>query len=401
MHPGRKRAAVLVLALLAGAARADTGAAPAGSLPAPAETRLYGLGSGRFEVAAAPGEDGRRLARLAEEAWEAWRGPLGLPEQLPVAITVRLSPADRWSFEEPWWKVAGEPGGVVSVWIREGGSEGVERDRRWFTALAEGALHRQAMLLGFGPGRLTVPHWLAAGAAEAALTRENPALFDAWQQEAANLRRQPPLQALLAWTGAQTSPEADPRRLAAYGVWQWLQAEAGRGAGWRQFVAALLGGEAPGAALVGAYAARLGRADAAEIELAWQTHAAWLARARTTPMLDAEESRRRLVEADRIVVAPAAGGGEQVLHLDELWAERRDPFVAEQREARLEWLTANFARIHPFYRNASGSLGRVLLALRDGDQPAWSAARADWSRDLATGAELEQASKALLDGAGR
>ncbi len=394
-----RRAAGLVLAFLAaGMARANTEAAlPAGQLPAPAETRLYGTGSGRFEVAAGPGEDGRRLAWLAEVSWAAWREPLGLPDQLPAAITVRLSPAGQWGFDEPWWKVAGEPGGVVSVWIREGGPAGLERDRRWLIALAEGALHRRAVLLGVSPARLTVPDWLTAGAAEAVLIRENPALFDAWQQAASRALWQPPLPVTLAWAGAQTSPEADPRRLAAFGVWQWLLAESGRTGAWRQFVPALLGGETPGAALVGAYAGRLGRATAAEIELAWQTGAAWLVRARATPLLEVEESRRRLEEADRIVVAAAVGGAEEVLRLGELWAERQDAYVAAEREQRLAWLTANFARIHPFYRNASGSLGRVLLALRDGDAAAWSAALTDWRRDLATGRELEQASKALLD----
>lgn len=391
--------ATLALAVAGGACA--EGETDASAVPPPAEAKVYGLGSGRFVVAAEAGDEGLRLARLAEAAWGAWSGPLGLPDSLPAAITVRLAPVEQWNFKEPWWRVAGEPGGVVSVWIRAGGGAGPDRERRWLAALAEGVSHRRAMLLGIGPERMVIPSWLVVAAAEAALARENPALLDSWRQAALRAGDMPSLRATLEWTGAQESPGSDPRRSAAYGVWQWLQAESGRSGAWSRFLAALLGGATPGSALVGAYPVQLGGVTAAEIELAWQTGVAGQARARALPLLDAEESRRLLEEADRIVALPAAGGEARVLFLGELWRERADAFVAAERQARIDWLAAHFARMHPFYSNAAGSFGRVLLALRAGDERGWLAASAEWRHDFAAGRELERASAELLDAAAK
>jgi hypothetical protein len=57
--------------------------------------------------------------------------------------------------------------------------------------------------------------------------------------------------------------------------------------------------------------------------------------------------------------------------------------------------------VHPFYRNAAGSLGRVWLAQAAGKERAWMQSRAEWREDKAVGRELERASAALLDEATR
>ena len=362
------------------------------------EARAYGLRSGRFVVVAAPGADGLRLARLAEESWEFWRQGLFLPERMSTPVTVRLQPEEGWTVAEPHWRVVVEPGGVITLWLRGGGEPGTARDRRWLTALAASALQRQAVFLGVPADRAAAPDWLALAAAEAALVRMNPALLDAWCQDATRTGRMPPLQALLAWQRAQSSPETDPRRLAAFGAWRWLRANPAGEAGWRKFLGELLSGTSPGSALVRSYGGSFSGADAAEIELAWQVGASAMARTVTVPLMEAEESRLRLEQADRLVAARALDPrAEEVVSLAEQWSTRRDAFVADAREARLAWLESNFARLHPFYRNAGASLGRALVAQRDGDAGAWAAALWDWRRDLAAGRELEAGSRALLD----
>ncbi len=403
MAAGSAALGLMLVALGASQATlAQSGDAP---LPAAADVRAYGLGEGRFEIIAPPGVEGQRLARLAESAWEGWRGSLALPARVRNGVIVRLAPAKSWGFgAEPGWHVAAEPGGVVTVWIRSGGEEGAAQERVWLTGLAAGALQRQAMALGIGPERRTTPPWLALAAAEAELARANPALLDAWRQAVERSGDLPGLRDTLMHEGSAAGgpAEARARRLAAFGVWQWLQAEAGRGPAWRRFVAALLEGTSPGLALVRAYEPQFGRAEAAEIELAWRVGVTAQARLRALPLFEAEESRRLLEQADRIVVlAPAQSPDEQARGLAELWLGRDDPWVATERATRLEWLTGHFTRVHPFYRNAAGSLGRVFIAQAEGDAAGWSRALEDWRRDLNTGLELERASTALLDEATR
>lgn len=399
---------LLALALGCGAARADESIVSSAeeaevprvrSIEAEAGVRAYGLGDGRFLVIAPAGGEGQSLARLSEVAWTVWRDPLGLPAYFTAPITVRLV-TGTWSFPERDWKVLGEAGGVVTLWIRGGGEPNVAQRRRWLTALAEGALYRRAVWLGVELPRLTVPRWLAIAAAEAALIHENPALLDAWQQEVVRGGRLPSLRWTLTGALSPTAQvelvEDTSQRLAAYGAWRWLQQESARSSAWGTFVADLLGGVAPGAALVRAYGPLLGRTEAAEIELAWQVGVAAAARARTLPLLGAAESRARLFDLDRLAVREATGGNERVVLLSELWAERNDDWVISQREVRLRWLTSNHPRIHPFYRNAAGSLGRILSAQRDGQKGDWDLAVEYWREDVASGLGLEQGSRALL-----
>lgn len=191
--------------------------------PAAQEATLYGAGSGRLEVIAEPGPEGRRLAMLSEEAWAVWRDPFGLPDRWPAGVTVRLVPEDKWTVGEPSWRVVGEAAGIVTVWIKGGGEPGVARDRRWLMALAEAVLHRQALLLGVASERLWTPDWLIVGGAEAVLTTGGRvSLLDAWRQEAQRAGRMPTLMSVLTWKGgAQRAQDLrDPRLLASFAAWQ-------------------------------------------------------------------------------------------------------------------------------------------------------------------------------------
>jgi hypothetical protein len=379
-----------MLAALAGVwaavASAREAAEPVIKPPPPSSARLYVAGGGRFEVVAEPGEDGRALARVAESAWPAWRGPLGLPEYLPIAITVRLVPPERWEGAEAGRRISVDPGGVVTVWIRGGGDPDVARERRWLTALAEGVLRRQAIMAGVAPEAAT-PSWLAAGAAEDALIKERPAMLDAWRQSMERAPAVPSLRTVFSWTATGDEAEDAPARMAAYGVWQWLQIEAGRTPAWVEMVAAMLKGKSSGLALVESYPERFARASAAE----------GLARMRTVPLMEAADSRRWLEQIDRVVLRLAGEEQERVANLADLWAGRADPIIAAEREVRLTRLTKNLARVHPFYRNAAGSLGRALVAQSEGKRRAWTEALAEWRDDVALGRELEQASAKLLD----
>lgn len=401
MASGWRLAATLGLAsLLVSVARADDDALPE---PAKPQTiRAYGLGLGRFDVVALPGPDGARLAELAKLGWAQWMGDLGLPSQLTTGITVRLTPAEQWGFVEPHWRVVVEPGGVVSVWLKAGEAAGVERDRRWLAGLAEGALRRLAVLTGVELSDPKAPAWLTAAAAEAVLVGERPALLDAWQARMAGAIRAPSIKELLYWQDAQQVADgAAARRDGAYGLWLWLREGGARTPAWSHLVRALLGGESPGAALARDYA-RLARppSDAKEWELSWETNLTRLKRARATPLLDAGESRRRLEMLARIVaVDTEGGGGEVVLAAGGGWATRGDAWLKGEREARSRLLAAEFNRMHPFYRNAAGSLGRVWQALEKGDEAGWATAEAEWRADMADGAELEAASSRALDAA--
>lgn len=368
--------------------------------PAPSTARLYPAGSGRFDVVAEPGEDARALARLAEAAWPAWRGSLGLPDRMPIAITVRLTPPERWGGGDGGWRVSVEPGGVTTVWIRGGGEPDVARERRWLTALAEGALRRRAVLLGAGADA-AAPRWLAAGAAEDVLIKTRPAMQDAWRQATERAGVAPSLREVFAWDGAAEEAVADRLGAAAYGVWQWLQVESGRTQAWERLVAAILTGKSSGLALVESYPERFARSSAADIELAWSVGAAGLARVRAVPLMEAAESRRWLEQADRVVLRLVGEERERAVSLSDLWAGRGDAFIEAQRQARLSRITTTMARVHPFYRNAAGSLGRVYLAQAEGRQREWTAALAEWRNDLALGRELEQSSAALLDAVAR
>lgn len=396
-----------LLALSGGSAAAQAVGGTSGGATA-AAWRIYGLNSGRIEVSAPAGAAGLNLGGLAEQAWEAWRGPLALPDRWQFAIAVRLTPADGRGDEGRSWRVTDEPGGVVTVWIRERRAEeadGLAEDRRLLTAMAEGVLRRQAIFLAVAPSRITTPDWLAAGAAEAALQRRQPALGDAWQHAAAGWGRAPTLTAAWAWRVGEPKPAGGDAEgaAAAYGAWAWLQAEDARTGAWRRFLAEVLGGGEPLMALARHYTHRFGRTSPQELELAWQAGLAHIARSRHVPLMEPVETRRWLEQMDRVVLSERDENGaetEKVYSLAELWDRRGDAVVKEALAERSALLAGNFTRVHPFYRNAAGSLGRAWLALGGRKAAAWRAARDEWAQDVAAGRTLEDASRRILDGAG-
>lgn len=364
--------------------------------------RLIGASSGRFAVIAEPGVDGVRLAELAEAAWREWREPLGLPSRLPSAITVRLVPDSLWAFGASWSRVMAEPGGVVSVWVRGGGAVGMERERRWLTALAEGALRRKTFLSGADQGRATVPAWLAAGAAEAVIVAGRPAMLDAWQAAMRANEKPARLRDVLLWDGGRDGMASETTVRAAHGVWLWLRDEGGRSKEWTRFLAALLRGESPGAALAREFARLTPRpTEAREWELAWRVAAARLARARVTPVMEPAETRRWLEALARIVSLDTRTNAERALPAWGEWLTRREAWPRAERGERARLIAVEFSRLHPFYRNAAGSLGRAWVALAEENEDAWRDASGEWAQDLAAGRTLEDASTSLLDEAER
>lgn len=398
MGSGRGMRALVCLLLATGAGRASGVDPDPTRSAAKAEAvvpRLFGAANGRFAVIAESGEDGPRLAELAEAAWDKWREPLGLPLRLPAAITVRLVPESLWGFGSADSHVTAEPGGVVSVWIRGGGSAGVARERRWLRALAEGTLRRKAFLQGVDPARAQAPAWLVAGAAEAVITTTRPSMFDAWQAAVRSATGAMGLREVLFQEGGGDVERGAPE---AYGVWLWLREEGGRSGAWAKFVTALLAGESPGAALAREYAALTPRpAEAREWELAWRVASAGLARARATPVLEPEETRRRLEALSRIVAMDTKTGAERLVHAWGEWAMRGEPWLEAELAERSRLIVAEFAQLHPFYRNAAGSLGRAWAAWAAGREDAWREASEEWARDMETGRTLEAASARLLD----
>ena len=376
--------------------------AETGSVAQNAARRLanYGMASGRFEVVAQLGPEGAQLGELAEQAWAVWRGPMGLPERWPSGITVRLSPADAGPAVLPGWRVTAEPGGVVGVWIqarRAGDLDDLAEQRRLLAALAAGALRRQAIFAGVALDRITVPAWLCAGAAEAVVMRRQPAMNDAWQREVATWARLPGLQAVLDWSEGALPPGGDSGA-SAYTAWAWLQLESGRSGAWHRYLAEILGGAEAMAALSRNYAAGFAKGGPQELELAWQTGAANLVAVKNVPVMEASETRRWLEQMDRLVLLNRESGQDEILSLAEGWPERKSKVITAQREERAALLAANFRRMHPFYRNAAGSLGRAWLALGQEKNREWRRAFDELRQDMASGRELEAASARILGG---
>lgn len=393
---GRARAWRWIFACGAGLALGV--AAPAARAAEPDPVRLLGSGSGRFEVVAEPGPDGLRLAELALAAWSEWSGPLGLPARLPMAITVRLIPEARWAFGAEDARVAVEQSGVVTVWIRAGGTAGLERERRWLAALAEGALRRKALLLGVEPAKAKAPAWLSAAAAEAMVVAERPAMLDAWQTEEGRGERAADLREVLLWVDRSPGEATEARRRAAFGVWLWLREESARSGAWERLLVSIVRGESPGAALAREFSRLAERpSEAREWELAWQVGRARLIGARVTPMMSAAESRAWIERVARVVALETSSGEERVMPVWGEWASREQTWLRVERAERTRLLAANLNRLHPFYRNAAGSLGRVWTAWAEGREAAWRQASIEWTQDWEAGRMLEDASRRLLD----
>jgi hypothetical protein len=290
---------------------------------------------------------------------------------------------------------------VVSLWIRAHTNEepeGLPEQRRLLRALADAALHRQAVFNATALDRITVPAWLSIAAAEAVLIRRQPALSDAWQQEVTGWTRMPPLHAVLSVQDFEPAPAA------AYAVWLWLQTEGTRSGGWRVFLTEVLAGTDALKSINRNFETRLGRGGNQELELAWQTGCANLIRVKTVPVMEPAESRLWLSQLIRSSLHDTTQGTDITVDLTTVWEHRYDAEIKKQRDERTNLLASTFHQIHPFYRNAAGSLGRVWLAMDKNKLMAWKRELAEWHRDTTSGLELEKASARILseaEGIGR
>lgn len=327
-------------------------------------------------------------AELARQAWATLAAPLELPQAYATAVVVRLIPAEQWG-EAAAFRAWVEPGGVVSVRVawREDLPAMVMR-----RALVQGILLQQAVARHGATERITVPLWLEMGAVGWWITRAAPARFDEWQQDAAGASLVG-LAELLAWQRGE--PETRARELAA--LW-WFTAlvDSGRGgaARWRTWRWAVLGGAEATAGLARLYP-EFGDNKAAR-ERWWMVARHRWATARAIPNWTVEESRARLREFLRVVLADQAGR-DVVLGADDLWAARREPAVRAVMERRLALLGVALPSVHPFYRNATISAGMLWEALRDGDEALYAAMQDELGRDVAAGRDLEETTAAALE----
>ena len=327
-------------------------------------------------------------AELARQAWATLAAPLELPRAYATAVVVRLIPAEQWG-EAAAFRAWVEPGGVVSVRVawREDLPAMVMR-----RALVQGILLQQAVAQHGATERITVPLWLEMGAVGWWITRAVPARFDEWQQDAAGAL---PIGLAELLAGQRGEPETRAQELAALG-WFTALVESGRGreARWRTWRGAVLGGADATAGLARLYP-EFGDNEAVRERWWMVTRHRW-ATARAVPSWTAEESRARLRELLRVVLADAAGR-DVVLAADDLWAARREPAVRTVMERRRVLLGVALPSVHPFYRNATISAGVLWEALCGGDEALYAAVQDELGRDVAAGLDLEGTTAAALE----
>ena len=348
--------------------------------------------TGQFQVMTLDADASRAGLAMAAEVWQTLATPLSLPAGgFATPVEVHLVLPEKWAGPGVF-RVTPEAGGRVSLafrWTAEpAGSETLRR------ALVQALLVQRAFALhgATAPG-LKVPAWLEDACVVWSITRERPAVLDAWQDEAAG-QAAPPLATLLG--RVRGTPPDRAQQLALLWLLGHLQADSGDAARrWPQLLRAVLGGEDTAAALTRLYADYF-KDDGAR-ELWWQVGFYAQNRQAAQAIETAAESRVWL--AERVRWPARRGENEVTLDLEEIFSARTAPWVADELRQRLAQLRAGLAtgRLHPFYRHATMSLGRAYDAARAGDAKAFTAAQADLLRDIADGRELEQASKAALD----
>ncbi len=345
---------------------------------------------GKFEVLSVDHDAARAGEAMADEVWATLVTPLGLPANgFPTPVSLRLILPAQWG-GTGLFRATAEFGGRVSVavrWTPEiAGSVALRR------AVVQGLLMQRALSFhGLIPG-LKVPAWLEDACLAWSLTRSRPAALDAWQQ--ASLHDTPPLLAALLARERGTAPDPAQERALLW-LLGHLQAESGEAKRWPQFLSSVFGGEDSAVALGRLYG-DLFKEDAAR-ELWWQVGFHAQSRQAAQAIATAKESRAWVAERARWL---ARRGDEEVeLSLDEIFAARSSSWVANELGQRILQLRAELAasRVHPFYRNAVVSLGRIYDAARAGDTKAFAVAQADLLRDVADARELEQVAAAALD----
>jgi hypothetical protein len=349
---------------------------------------VFYTGDGQFEIIAMKARPAQEALMLATSVWRALAKPLGFPaEGFSSAVAVRLVPDSEWTGPSVFL-VTAEPGGLVGVRVKW--SDKVDR-RIVRRALVQAVLLRQAVAwFGATPG-LTVPLWLEQACTAFSEVRDRPAMFDAMQQESGQLTP-PGLEGLLRWERGQ--PESREWELASFWLFQYLQTESGddmrRWAGWLR---AIMNGTDPIQALPAIYGSEL--KDPAMRELWWQVGYYSKCLTPALPLMSMDDTRNWL--ADRCRWLAAKNGREQVLSFDDLWTARKERWIREELTKRAEQLQSQLLRLHPFYRNAAISMGRMYQAIVKGDEAEFKSAAKDVAQDAADGREMEAATGEELD----
>jgi hypothetical protein len=357
--------------------------ATAADEPVPVSVRTA---PGRFEIAAVDAAVAFRIGAAAEEAWRTLAAPLELPEAFPSPVYVRVGAAAEPGGREPF-RVAVEPGGLVSVWLEPPAADGPLLRQ----AIVQGLLTRVAAARQGAAVTRPVPLWLERACDGWWRTRSDAAQADALRQASEGVAPLP-LGELLEWP--RGAPE--PRALAISAVWclAFLQAESAGDDGWRRLLPRLLAGEEPAAALAACFPDRY--ADETERELWWQTGFHHLRRARALPNLESAESRARLGALARFVFAAREGDGDAVIAVRDVVARADEPIVAGELARRAAEAARLVPALHPFYRNAGLSLAELLRSAgRDGKRR--EALLAAFEQDWSDAVELERATRAALD----
>ena len=90
-----------------------------------------------------------------------------------------------------------------------------------------------------------------------------------------------------------------------------------------------------------------------------------------------------------------------MLSLAELRELRNEPWVRAELSSRHGQIRAVMGLIHPYYSNATLSLGKLYEAAAKGNEKQFDAARADFERDAVDGRDLEETVTAILNTAPR
>ena len=389
-----------LLALCAGvhhAARAEdnpsTAATSPQSKPSEPAPRLFYTGQGQFEIVVRDVADAQPALALGRSVWDALAGPMGLPaEGFLQPVTVRLVPADQWTQPSVFTVTIENPGrvGVQICWSPDVEPVAVRR------AFVQGLILRQAAAWHGVRPELTVPLWLEQALTLLSLVREKPALLDMFQQESAGTPAVAPLRGLLTWErGAVDSRDWE---LASLWLLLQLQAEAGGDfSKWGRWVRGVTGGVSPMESLPQCYPGLW--SDFIAMDVWWQVGFHHQRRVRTLPVMTAEASRFWL--ADRSRWLAGRDGREVLLSLAELRELRDEPWVRAELSTRHGQIRAVMGLIHPYYANATLSLGKLYESARKGDAKQFDEARTDFERDAVEGRDLEETVTAILNTAPR
>jgi hypothetical protein len=244
---------------------------------------------------------------------------------------------------------------------------------------------------GLSPA-LRVPLWLEQGCVAWSLTHAQAALMDEWQDESGRLAP-PPLSEILGLK--RGTPLTRPQELGALWLLSHLQAESGLEHRWPALLRVVLGGEDPAQAVGRIYSSFFADDDARE--LWWQV--GWHNQRRLSAPAVTTAAATRAWVAGRARWVAQLGDTEVRLSLDQVFAARKEPWVATEIELRIGQLKGGLGSnlLHPFYRNAALSLGRAYEAAKAGDARSFAMATAEVDHDFADGRELEAATDQALD----